>query len=388
MQRGNHGITMAPPPLARLDGIARARQALLADHAPGATDLVAPSITRSWQRCLALGHQPNHRVEFDAVSKTGMRRARDGNHTLTQAAHNVLRDLGRALADTRYFAVLTNADGVVVDTSGPIDRSDPHADLITRVGVDLSERVVGTTAIGSALTDLQPVWLHRGEHFFDDNAVYSCAGAPLFGPAGQCVGMLDLTGVDVPERPELLHLAVQSARAIENALAQRCPHSVMLRLNWPGHPLGGDTDALVGLDDDGHVTAFNRAARDMIPSLHTLAGLEGSTAHASELFALPFALLFDAARRVGNPIDVPLWSGLHLLALVLPSHHVGDGVEAADALHRTASTGAGGQRRLRDIESALIRKAVQDARGNVTQAAARLGVSRATVYRKLGARKP
>jgi transcriptional regulator of acetoin/glycerol metabolism len=56
------------------------------------------------------------------------------------------------------------------------------------------------------------------------------------------------------------------------------------------------------------------------------------------------------------------------------------------ALPRTAPMGTN-QRRLRDIESELIRKAVQETGGNVAQAALRLGVSRATVYRKLGLRK-
>ncbi|MEK9803851.1 MAG: helix-turn-helix domain-containing protein, partial [Curvibacter sp.] len=41
---------------------------------------------------------------------------------------------------------------------------------------------------------------------------------------------------------------------------------------------------------------------------------------------------------------------------------------------------------LRDVETSLIRKAVEDARGNVAQAARNLGISRATVYRKLGQR--
>ena len=39
---------------------------------------------------------------------------------------------------------------------------------------------------------------------------------------------------------------------------------------------------------------------------------------------------------------------------------------------------------LKDIETALIRKAVDDARGNVQKAARTLGISRATVYRRLG----
>jgi sigma-54 dependent transcriptional regulator, acetoin dehydrogenase operon transcriptional activator AcoR len=36
------------------------------------------------------------------------------------------------------------------------------------------------------------------------------------------------------------------------------------------------------------------------------------------------------------------------------------------------------------VETALIRKAVDEARGNVMKAARMLGISRATVYRRLG----
>ena len=51
---------------------------------------------------------------------------------------------------------------------------------------------------------------------------------------------------------------------------------------------------------------------------------------------------------------------------------------------RTSRSNAG---RLRDMEEALIRKAVSDARGNVTEAARALGISRATIYRKLQQRR-
>lgn len=387
MQPAAHGRDALPMLLTRLDGIARARQTLLREGAVGAVGLIDPWIARSWQRCLALGHAPQQRVGFDAVSAGAMRRARERNRVLTQAARGTLRDLSRALADTRYFAILTDADGVVIDATGPIDRGDRRADLITRIGVDLSERCVGTTAIGAALTELQPVWLHRGEHFFDDTAVYSCAGVPLFGPTGACVGMLDLTGVEVAERPELLHLAMQSARSIENTLTLQQPHVLLLRLNWPGHPLGGDTDALVALDGDGLVLACNRAARDMVPQLHRSAAANQSPLHASELFALPFEMLFDACRPAATAIDVPLWSGLRLQAIALlagqpvPPSTIRRPPPAAEA------PGSAGRHRLRDIQTALIRKTVEETRGNVAEAAARLGVSRATVYRKLGKRR-
>jgi transcriptional regulator of acetoin/glycerol metabolism len=295
-----------------------------------------------------------------------------------QAARPILKQLGGALAETRYFAILTNHEGVVIDTDGPIDRSDRRAALITRVGADLSEKSVGTTAIGAALRELQPVWLHRGEHFFQDTSVYSCAGSPLFGPDGRCVGMLDLTGVEAAERPELRHLATHAARRIENALMLQRPHRLLLRLNWPGMPLGDDADGLLALDADGMVCASNRAARQLLPML----GGPHTELHSRDLFALPWEMLFDAARQ-GQPVEVPLWSGLRLQAR---AELVGRGASPAMA-PRTTSTPGATTLPLRDVESSLIRKAVEEARGNVAQAARNLGISRATVYRKLGTGK-
>jgi sigma-54 dependent transcriptional regulator, acetoin dehydrogenase operon transcriptional activator AcoR len=274
----------------------------------------------------------------------------------------------------------------VVDVQGQCDQGDPRASAIGRVGIDLSEAAVGTTAIGAALAELQPVWLHRGEHFFDDNSSYSCAGAPLFDPHGQCVGMLDLTGVDVPERPELRHLIARSARAMEDALLLQLPHALLLRMNWPGCPLGGEGDGLLTLDGDGVVVGANSMARQLVPQPLRMAG---TPIHCSDLLALPWTMLFDAVRRhPAQPLDLPLWSGLRLQALALlpaaaraPSS--GQAVSVAHAITGTSAVAAP----LREAETALIRQAVQDARGNVAEAARALGISRATVYRKLGAPK-
>ncbi len=372
-------LTVLPPsPDQRLQQIAHARQAVLQDR-KGASGLLAePWIERSWQRCLASGKTPDQAVGFDTLSAQALRRTEEANHVLVQAARPVLEKLGAAIASTRYFAILTNAQGVVVDVNGAIDRRDRRAHLITRIGVDLSEDSVGTTAIGAALTELQPVWLHRGEHFFTANSAYSCAGAPLFGPDGRCAGMLDLTGVDTVERPELKHLVVQSARSIENALIQGRPHELLIRLNWSSHSLGDDMDGLIGVDSDGWVLGANPAARQMVPALQA-----GSPAavHCSELFAMPYEMLFDAAKSgtLGDPqaIDVPLWSGLRLHALPMLRGQV-------DTTGRLGQRAAAPGLPLKDVETALIRKAVNEAKGNVMKAARALGISRATVYRRLG----
>jgi sigma-54 dependent transcriptional regulator, acetoin dehydrogenase operon transcriptional activator AcoR len=384
----------------RMRQIAVARQTVLHDGQPAVGGMTETWITRSWLRCLADGQCPEKTVTFDVIPAQAPNRIEEANHTLLTAARPALKKLGHAIANTRYFAILTNSQGVVVGVDGPVDRSDPRANTIARVGVDLSERAIGTSAIGAALTELRPVWLHRGEHFYTGNAAYSCAGAPLFGPDGQCVGMLDLTGVEADERPELKYLVAQSARSIENALTLERPHSLLVRLNWPGRALGDETDGLVCLDADGWVMGANQIARALIAQLSRGSNVDpgsnlrpacpvkavGPSAlpplHCSELFAMPYEMLFEAAGRDAYgqpaPIDVPLWSGLRLHAISVNRAHASGGASAQRDMP------GGDHRSLRDVESALIRKAVMQARGNVMQAARELGISRATVYRKLG----
>ncbi len=363
-------------PSARMTAIAQARQALL-DGDQGADTLVSPWVQRSWQRCLGLGMAPQKWAEFDLISASQARQTSESNTHLVQTAKPLLESLGKAIANTGYFVILTDSQGVVVDVNGPIDRSDRRADLITRIGTDLSEQRVGTTAISTALTEQQPVWLHRGEHFFDNTVSYSCAGAPLFGPDGNCVGMLDLTGIDTLERPELRHLVTQVAGKIGNALLQAQTHTLLLRLNWPGNTLGSDADGLLCLDADGWMTGANPVARQMVPGLHA-----AGRVHATEVFGLPLQMLFDAARQQHHALEVPLWNGLRLSAMAMEAKRK----NMPPRYDSNAGTGTGNNVGLKDMEYALIHKAVEQARGNVAQAAQALGISRATVYRKLGSK--
>ncbi len=364
----------------RLERIAQARQLVFQGRTNAASADVSPWIAQSWQRCLGMGLQPDQAVGFDAISVQHMRRVQEASRPLVQAAKPVLAELARAIADIRYFAILTNAEGIVVDVHGPVDRQDRRAEVIARVGVDLSEKAVGTTAISAALTELQPVWLHRGEHFFKDTSAYSCAGAPVFGPDGLCAGMLDLTGIETTERPALKHLVRRSARSIENSWLLSTTHALVLRLNWPGNQPGDDSDGLLTLDSDGHIVGANPTARQMLslsPATH------GQTLHASDVFASSWESLFDAASRRGHAQELPLWSGLRLQTQALRPG------QSATATQPTAQMPARGMtpKPLKDVQTDMIREAVNQARGNVAEAARALGISRATVYRKLGAPK-
>ena len=364
----------------RLQRIEQAREMVFQGGSQGMEAGVSPWITRSWQRCIDMGLQPGQRVGFDAISAQHMRRVQEASRPLVRAAQPVLAELARTIADIRYFAILTNAEGVVVDAHGPVDRQDRRAEVIARVGVDLSEKAVGTTAISAALTELQPVWLHRGEHFYQDTGVYSCAGAPVFGPDGLCAGMLDLTGIETSERPALKHLVRRSARSIENSWLLSTTHALMLRLNWPGNQPGDDSDGLLTLDADGHIVGANPTARQR---LSLSPDLQGQVLHARDVFASSWESLYDAANRQASAQELPLWSGLRLQTQALRPGHAASVAQQATPTPRVRIA----PKPLKDVQTDMIREAMNQARGNVAEAARALGISRATVYRKLGAPK-
>ena len=352
----------APRAAERLQVIGQARRALLHEGCTERAGALEPWITASWQRCLGRGQRPGDGVGFEVVTRAVLRRGSDANRVLLDAAQTVLPDLDRAIAPTRYFSLLTDAQGVVVAVGATADVSVPAVRAIARLGVDLSEHSVGTTAIGSALGELHPVWLHRGEHFFDSTAVYSCAGAPIVGPDAQLAGMLDLTGVMADERPELRHLAAQMAQRIEAAMLLALPRERLLRVQWPG-AVAADGAGMVAVDRDGLIVGADRAARQMLALQW-----QAQPRHFGALdacFATPPGRLLGL--RADAPAEaVPLWSGLKAW------------VAAVDDAHGSATTA-----RWRQTETQLIREAIEAAHGNVGRAAQQLGVSRATMYRRL-----
>jgi sigma-54 dependent transcriptional regulator, acetoin dehydrogenase operon transcriptional activator AcoR len=363
---------MPPHSESRLSGIALARDAIQSGQLQVLAQHVQPWIAQSWQRCLSDGHSPFDRLGFDAVGANAQRHYIESNRILREAARYSLVQLGDVIAQTSYFAILTNAQGTVVDTSGLIDHSDPRADAIARIGIDLSETAVGTTTIGTTLIEQRNTWLHRGEHFYQDANCYSCAGAPITGPDGRCAGMVDVTGIDVEERPALMHLVATSARAIENALVLAQPHTLVLHLQWPGQRSGKDNEGLLCVDTDGVIGAMNPMARQMLGLMYSTS----ASLHMGDVFAVSAGHLFDTRLNTAW-IAVPLWSGLHLHVRTSQAGTFAPKLPAIQSAIELTKP-------LKDQETALIKRTVTQLKGNVAAAAAQLGISRSTIYRKLG----
>ncbi len=157
--------------------------------------------------------------------------------------------------------LLADPDGMILDAAG----SDAFMSKAQRValmpGIDWSERSRGTNAIGTALTEGHAVTIVGPQHYLEQNAALACTAAPLLGPDGRLLGVLDVSGDLRCIHDQTASLVRVAGQMIEHrmALDARSADTELLRFAYDPALLGSHREALLWLRDEVVVGA-NRAA--------------------------------------------------------------------------------------------------------------------------------
>ena len=109
---------------------------------------VNSAVLDSWARCRRLRFSPRDTLEFNLVSPSRIQLALQRNHQLLDAWKHELPEIERALAGTSCSAILTDASGVLIASAGRGSGLAAITPTAHRVGINLSEESVGTTAPG------------------------------------------------------------------------------------------------------------------------------------------------------------------------------------------------------------------------------------------------
>jgi transcriptional regulator of acetoin/glycerol metabolism len=288
------------------------------------------ALVASWRRSSGLHrldpmqHRPPQRL-----SEVELRQVRERAEPLALAARSSLDRLYQAVGGVGCCVLLADSDGVPIDRRGAPADDETFHDWGLWPGALWGESSEGTNGIGTCLVEQRALTIHRDQHFFSRNTLLSCTAAPIHDHAGVVAGVLDVSScrADLTEAfAQLISLAVLDAtRRIE---------AEMFRAAFPGARflLAPETEkapaGLVAIDADDLVIGATRAARQSL----------GLTATCLEK-PFPAADLFKAP--------------------------------AAD--HED----------LRTVERSALQRALARADGNVSAAAEALGISRATLHRKL-----
>lgn len=288
-------------------------------------------ITASWRRCLTrygltpeVNRGPVRLTEGEFQDVLG----RSGH--LVEEASSEIDWLFGMVGKAGCCLVFTDSDGVVLDRRGASSEDKEFRDLGLWTGALWSEASAGTNGIGTALADGRLVTVFREQHFLSANIGLSCASAPVRDHKGQIVAAIDISTArrDATEMvmPVLAQAAKDAAGRIEVNLFRRAYRNARIVLIDTATHAGS---ALLAVDRDDMVLGATRAAR---------------------------------------------------LALRLDDQTIDGGIPASDLLQENREQEG---RDLIEAERAALRRALARNNGNVSLTAQMLGISRATLHRKI-----
>lgn len=288
-------------------------------------------IVASWRRCMTMHHlapEENRKPIF--LSEAEFLKARDDAHDLLAESADELDRIFSAVGKAGCCLLLTDSKGVALDRRGAAGDDDDFRRAGLWSGALWSEASVGTNGIGTALADERSVVVYRDQHFFSSNINLSCTTAPIRDHRGQVTGALDISTC----REDINELTFSMVTQAVRDAAQRIEGNLFRR-------------------------AFPGARILMVPS---------ANAAMLSLLAIDQDDIILGATRAAR------------LALRLDDARIAQGVPASDALkeewHDKGSD-------LAEAERAALRRVLSRANGNITQAATLLGISRATLHRKM-----
>lgn len=227
---------------------------------------VSTSILTSWKRSLDdHGIDPSKTEPVRILTSHELREYVGPIEDFLRIAKVGVQHLHRQVVELGYSTLLCDAHGVTVDWHGNERFSKEWKEAGLYLGAMWNERQEGTCGVGTALIEQAPLTVHRGEHFCASNSQLTCSCAPIIGPSGATMGLIDVSALSSPDSKDSQHLALklvmQSARMIEMAyfLNQFEDHWVLC-LSHERELAGVSSEFLIALDSNGKILAADRVA--------------------------------------------------------------------------------------------------------------------------------
>lgn len=293
------------------------------------------ALVASWQRSVALHHlDPSERRQPQRLVDRELAATRQRVEPLLRAAQSSLDRLYLAVGGLGCCVMLADRDGVPVERRGASSDDATFEEWGLWTGCLWDESREGTNGIGTCLVEQRTLTIHRDQHFFTRNTALSCTAAPIYDHEGNLAGALDVSSCRADLTDDLVkvvELAVtDAARRIEAENFSNAYHGARIIVAPASQWLPG---ALLAVGKDDLVVGATRAARHLYKDLGGI---------------------------IGRP--VPAEPG--------------------------SESSAGYSQELRNAERLILERALQRCGGNISAAARQLGLSRATLHRKLGRLTP
>ncbi len=224
------------------------------------------AIVASWKRCMFnYGLNPGEKTSRRSRSGTELREARQRLEPLLFAAEPTLKRLKRALSGNGCCVLIADNEGTSVTWSGRDAERENAKHLGLSPGMDWSEQHEGTNGVGTCLVERRALTVHQKDHFLARDIELTCSVAPIFDHEGQVIAALDIAYYrkDASEAFVMLlaFTAREAASEIEAAnFANVFGDSRIIAVSDDTRTCAG----LLAVDEDDVVLGATRRARSLL----------------------------------------------------------------------------------------------------------------------------
>lgn len=221
-------------------------------------DAVSPLILQSWKRSMDYEVDPNRVGNNDILDQQQLKYLHQSNEDLLTAAREVMEDLFVCLRGNGVTVVLTDMQGYILEEYTEDSFFQLAQKIALAPGVNWSERIKGTNAIGISLIEAKPAHVVAKEHYCQENHFISCSAAPIFGAGQQMIGILDITGDYRIVNEKMVAMVRMAAKNIENRLVlNRVQRDLAFSRQEKAGMLELIEQALISFDVDGKIIDIN-----------------------------------------------------------------------------------------------------------------------------------
>lgn len=150
------------------------------------------------------------------------------NRELVLAAAPIMNKIYDFVKGSNFFSILTDKEGCILNVIGDEEILSEAFRFKMIPGAYMDEENIGTNAMGTCITENNPIQVSAEEHFISAYHRWTCSGCPIKDEAGKIIGTLDLTGYSEQVHSHTLGMVVAGARAIENQLMNNKLRSKLL----------------------------------------------------------------------------------------------------------------------------------------------------------------
>ena len=334
---------------------------------------VAEPIADSWRKCKAAGVSISEGAG-GRIDEKVLERVRTANRVLIETAQPVMTSVLDIVKRTGYLIVLTESAGYLLETLGDDGVMNKSRDLRFVPGAIWSNLEVGTNAISLALDYDIAIQTVGAQHYCVSHQGWTCSAAPIHGLNGEIIGCINMSGEMQTCNEHTLALVKVAALSIERQYSISYTNELLKSV------LDTSTDAVVILDTDYKPFDMNsRAGALLAPD-------------GEDIFEKDFRRVLPGINWLDNVWDVgksriyenePVVTGGQTTYCDIKMSPLAEYGKRTLCLTLKKPKSAGQAIDRVQEERIRIREAVNVCEGNVEKAAAFLGMSRATLYRKL-----